>query len=528
MKNSIKTKLIILIVVTVAIPAIILGGTGVYFAARLTDEYANDNISLICEKNAAEIDVIFSPMEKAVDYMAINAVEEISNPMNLSDPVYFENYIDKMRSILGNTANNTDGAITVYLRIDPAIAGPVAGLFLTRDSLDSNLVMNSITDLSVYDEDDVEHVGWYYQPIKAGEPIWMLPYYNQNIGVYMISYVVPLIKNGRTIGVLGMDINFNYITDQIKNIKLYDSGYAYITDAEGNVIYHPDIAYGEYATKKKGWSCSERTLQNGMVLHITAPVSEINESRNNLVINIFVSILVLLAIFIAVTIIITNKMVAPLKRLNHIAEEIADGNYNVDFNFIRPDDEIGQLTKSFEHTVAKLKEYSEYMNGLAYTDALTGVRNRTAYEYQISNLEEIIKNGEKLQVAIAVFDVNGLKQINDTLGHEKGDELLTGSCKIICHAFSHCPVFRIGGDEFVTIIRDSSYDKIDKIFSDFVNDMKETWSNEVPEQQISIAYGYAKYDSEIDNMSLESVFKRADEIMYEKKKSMKEKGYKNN
>ncbi len=522
MKYSIRTKIIALIIFSLILPAIILGGTSIFFTQKMTDNYVRENINLICEKKTAEINCIFTPLEQSVDYMSINALEEVTNLYNLTDQIYYDNYMDKMRSIMWNTSNNTEGAVAVYLRIDPVKFGGLAGLFMTRESINSEMRVTTPTDLFAYPEDDVEHVGWYYAPIKAGQPIWMLPYYNKNIDIYMISYIVPLFKGNETLGVLGMDINFNYITDQVKNIEIYDSGYAYITDSEGNIIYHPNIEYGEPFTLLEGWTNSSCKLQNGMVLNITVPIAEVNAERNKLVMAIIISTFILIIIFVITTIHITNRMIAPLQNLNKIANEISGGNYDVNFNFTRPKDEIGQLTNSFENTVNTLKEYNAYINGLAYRDSLTGVRNRTAYEHQISLLEDAINNGEDITFSIAVFDVNNLKYINDNFGHEKGDILINGASKMICRIFSHCAVFRIGGDEFTAIIREEDDTKIVQLFKSFEEEMEKTWADEAIEQRISVAYGYSKYDPNMDDGKADFAFKRADSLMYEKKKSLKE------
>ena len=105
--------------------------------------------------------------------------------------------------------------------------------------------------------------------------------------------------------------------------------------------------------------------------------------------------------------------------------------------------------------------------------------------------------------------------------HEKGDILIKGACKIICRIFKHSAVFRIGGDEFVAIIREATDEKIDEVFDLFVKAMEETWSNDEPELQISVAYGYARYNPDTDANKIEPAFKRADEMMYIKKSEMK-------
>ncbi len=521
MKNSIRTKLLILILIALIIPAFIIGAVSIYYTNRLTDEYAYQYVSLICEKKAADINSMFVPLENSVNYMSINALEDLSNPMNLADQIYYENYTDRMRSILWNTSHHVEGAVSVYYRLNPEICGPTSGLFMTREAIGTEMKSVTPTDILAYDESDTEHVGWYYQPINEGRPIWMLPYYNQNTDVYMISYVMPLFKMDMTVGVMGMDIDFNHITDQVKGIKVYESGYAYLTDQEGKIIYHPSLNIGDSFTIQNGWWNSKCELNNGMVLNITAPESEINASRNDLMKGIIIISLTMMVIFVIVTILITKKMAAPLQKLNQIANKISEGDYEVDFNFERPRDEIGELTVSFENTVARLKEYMAHINGLAYKDSLTGVRNRTAYDYQIEVLEDELSRDDNIDFGIAVFDVNNLKYINDNLGHEKGDALIKGACQMICRTFIHSAVFRIGGDEFAAIIRDTSDDEIEELFETFKKNMKETWLNKEQELRISVAYGYSKYNPDKDDKQVEPIFKRADEIMYENKKLMK-------
>ena len=91
---------------------------------------------------------------------------------------------------------HTDGAICVYVRYNPDFTEPTSGIFLTRNSTDEEFTSSVPTDFTMYDKTDVEHVGWYYVPVENGAPLWMDPYLNGNVNVYMISYVVPLYVDG--------------------------------------------------------------------------------------------------------------------------------------------------------------------------------------------------------------------------------------------------------------------------------------------------------------------------------------------
>ena len=93
---------------------------------------------------------------------------------------------------------------------------------------------------------------------------------------------------------------------------------------------------------------------------------------------------------------------------------------------------------------------------------------------------------------------------------------------IVCKSFAHSPVFRIGGDEFVVILENEDYDDAEKIvdkFTGILGEIKQDDSLE-PWEKVSAAIGWTRYDPDKDD-DVESVFKRADNMMYENKKAMK-------
>lgn len=93
-----------------------------------------------------------------------------------------------------------------------------------------------------------------------------------------------------------------------------------------------------------------------------------------------------------------------------------------------------ELEKALERE-KKQKQELDTSRRLAYTDPLTGIRNKMAYLEVIEGIDNRIKNGEVLEFAIAVFDINRLKIVNDTLGHENGDQYIINGCRIICSDF---------------------------------------------------------------------------------------------
>ena len=151
---------------------------------------------------------------------------------------------------------------------------------------------------------------------------------------------------------------------------------------------------------------------------------------------------------------------------------------------------------------------------MANIDGLTGVKNKNAYNEEEKKINIMIDEGKILEFALTVFDVNGLKKINDTEGHQAGDEYIKDACRLICRTFKRSPVFRIGGDEFVVISQGEDYKNIEHLMAF----MQEQNLNAGKVAGLVVACGMARFENDD---CLASVFKRADKIMYENKKYYK-------
>ncbi len=185
------------------------------------------------------------------------------------------------------------------------------------------------------------------------------------------------------------------------------------------------------------------------------------------------------------------------------------------------EDYMQNLTKTSKE-LHSTKERAAEMSELAHKDSLTGIRNKTAYDKEIIKLERELLRNDELEFGIAMIDLNFLKRINDTYGHEKGNESIKELCRVVCKVFCHSPVFRIGGDEFVVVLWGNDYNDRMLLKDEFIKTLKEIDADTTlePWEKISAAIGIATYDPSKDE-SVSDVFKRADTLMYENKKAMK-------
>lgn len=159
---------------------------------------------------------------------------------------------------------------------------------------------------------------------------------------------------------------------------------------------------------------------------------------------------------------------------------------------------------------------TEFFEGLAFTDSLTGLYSRTAYDKTMETID--VKTASYI---IVIFDLNNLKYFNDTYGHNLGDKYIKDSADLITQAFSSLgKVYRIGGDEFCVIMKDKGifeYETATHHLDTLIYNY-----NKVSEiLKINIAYGYAHFDKSIDRNILETR-NRADAMMYQKKFYMKQ------
>lgn len=154
-------------------------------------------------------------------------------------------------------------------------------------------------------------------------------------------------------------------------------------------------------------------------------------------------------------------------------------------------------------------------------DPLTNVNNRRAYEDKEKHLQSEIDSVTDFDFAIAMFDINNLKIVNDSMGHDAGDAYIVRACHLISDTFKNSPIYRIGGDEFVAVLTGTDYDNYPELL-EVLNKHLSPYTRElpIPQDYISIACGIAVYNKNEDN-SVQNIVKRADEAMYENKAIMK-------
>ena len=539
MMHSLRTKISLLTLTITVIAVVVVTLTSVLFIRNTEHRKSDQLLLLLCETGERNLDYYFNSVEKSVKKMSSFVEKDLDGV----EDEQLEAHCERVKKYFDEIAGKTNGVLTYYYRIDPAVSEKAKGFWFTN--LDgTDFVEHEVTDISKYDTEDTSKLIWFTVPKHTGNGVWLPPYLTDSLdNVRVISYNVPIYYRGQFIGVIGIEIDHSTMAEQVQSIKLYNNGYAFLTDAEGKLIYHPRIDLAALTDDDKPVMpegvMSESTfttytfdgmekeaawlkLTNGMRLYVSVPEAETEGDWQQLITYVLVVGAIVVVLAALLTHFVMTRVTKPLKQLTEAAKQADEGNYDFTLDY-DGNDEVGVLTKAFKRMADHMKENISNLNKRANVDSLTGVRNKGAFANYIEDMQTKIDAGEeKPEFAIGVFDCDDLKKVNDMYGHDKGDIYLKTASRMICKVFQHSPVFRIGGDEFAVILRNDDYRYREELVAAFEKASAATRTETDKQwEQVSVAIGIADYDQAQDH-SVTDTMRRADKVMYINKRKRKQ------
>ena len=543
---SINTKIIGVILACAASIAAAISVFTYFHLNRVLTAAASSEMNLFCLDKGDEIDTTLISIENSVNALAdFTAKEAVSKDNITSSKTNRDSILDRVESLILFMCDQIPTANDAYFHYAVEVTGegnPEEGVFYARNETDH---FEELTITQIQTASAVEDTVWYTTPIEKGEALWMEPHFDGSIKDVMLSYVTPVYCDEDLIAVVGIDISFNKLINEIDLIKYKNSGYLYLKAFDGSIHYHPDYFLEEkpHGDEKdtllengKLMSSTETlnkviryeyedtdrvmvfvTLRNGMKLVLCDSYEEIFSARNSAItINILISV-GFAVLFVIIAIAMTHRINTPLRHLASGAMKISE-DVNAEIDYPKEGrDEVGELTYSFKEMVARIKSHQKLLEKLAYQDSLTKVKNSASYSRATEALNQEIEKGTAKKFGVVMLDVNYLKEVNDNYGHISGDIVLCKTAEIICEAFIDDFVYRIGGDEFVVILEEDRANKIKDCLG-FMDRLIEH-NNDTADRafmKLSVSYGSSVYHTNRDK-SFEEVYRRADKRMYEMK-----------
>lgn len=229
-------------------------------------------------------------------------------------------------------------------------------------------------------------------------------------------------------------------------------------------------------------------------------------------------------IVLIISFVFSTSITRPIKHIMEHVNQIAKGNFGKVLN-VRRKDELGGLVANINHLshflktyVADLKKSQEESEYHAYHDFLTGLPNRRYFKEELNR--RLVESKEKSirHVAVLFMDIDRFKDINDTLGHSKGDQLI----QLIANRIKECLppansfLTRQGGDEFVILFSDFTPEEVEHITEKIIAYVQQPCYIDNDEVFVSISSGLSFYPEHSTN--LDTLIKYADVAMYASKR----------
>ncbi|MDO4538561.1 MAG: diguanylate cyclase [Coriobacteriales bacterium] len=533
--RSIRTRVTLLTVCAIVVAVMVVTIIGAFGMRNVVVKNADETLYLVCETGRNNLNQYLGSVQQSASMIS----SVIKTDLKGFDEEELAAHVERMRSIFSQVAIRTQGVRTYYYRIDPTLSSTVKGFWYVDEGR-NGFQEREVTDISGYDLNDTSRLVWFTVPRATGRSVWLPPYITDNLDELVISYDVPVYRDNVFVGVVGIEIDYETLARQVDSVSMEGSGYAYLIDKNGSIVYHPDfdmksmtdptsapegllnnreyVSYTYEGVRKRAVNLG---LSNLMHLVVCLPYEEIDKIWLQPVIIISCVSAGLIVAFALLARLLSNRITKPLQELTEVAGRVNEGDYDVELSYAR-NDEVGVLTGAFNRLIAHLRVYVGDLNNLAYADALTNVRNKGAFTVYMRELDEQLSCGQKqAEFAFGMFDCDGLKRVNDQYGHEKGDLYLQASCAMICRVFQHSPVFRIGGDEFAVILEGEDFINRDVLIELFNRECARSCEiGDEPWSKLSISAGIVLYDPSIDSCASDTL-RRADELMYANKRERK-------
>lgn len=468
--KSIRMKITVGILFCSLISASVISLLSISNSRNLSSKDAERELVLTCESTSNEINALISRIEQSVDTLSDIALSQLDFSKFQNNNSYVTQYTEDLMDDFITFAKHTDGAVCAYIRYNPDFTEPTSGIFLTRADTESEFESVTPTDFSIYDKDDLAHVGWYYIPVANKAPLWMDPYLNENVNIYMISYVVPLYIDGVSVGIIGMDIDFSQITEIADHTTVFETGYSFITGSQGSVMYHKEIPTGTdltsynngelsavkdfladtnngSSTLKYSFNGNEKylsfsLLDNGMRLVLSAPLKEIKANANTLSLQILGFLVVGVIISAVLGIFIGTSISNPIRKITDIVKQTAQLDFRKTAHgdsLTKRQDETGTMAKAVGEMRDVLRGLINDMenikdNLLGNMNLLNGImqENNSISEDNSATTQELAAGMEETTANTAMI-VNNINAIQDNVtdiqnlsenGHSKSKEIM--------------------------------------------------------------------------------------------------------
>ena len=453
--KKIGTKIVACILGCSIAVSLIIGGVSISKSSESIKLEAKEKLLYMAKSHAYKFDQSLNEIEKSTQDLAYISQTEFEPEEIESDSQYMNNYIGLMDPIIKGFAENTKGAVSVYMDLDPDITK--GGYEIWYADKDENKVFDK---MPVSSEADVRTA---FQKNKELIGKWSKVYYDEDVKKDMISYISPMYVNDKLVGIIGFDLDFNIFKNEIEKIKVYENGYALLLNEKYDYLVHPkfkntdnlkevnnnqlselakymdgnDSGTYEYTLGKDKKIIGFAKLSNDWVVGV-APVSkEVFATIDALKIFLAICILMSIGIFSTIGIYMAKTISRPIIRLKNNFERAANGDLTVKSS-IDTQDEIGMAAKSFNRMIDSMGELIGQLKDSCniVKDSSSSLSKITQQTHEVVNgiaeSMESIANNSSEQAKNSMASDSRARDLGDEISHvNKATHKMNSSSSLI-------------------------------------------------------------------------------------------------
>ncbi|MGV8979658.1 methyl-accepting chemotaxis protein [Clostridium sp.] len=377
MKTKISTKIIIAIVSCSILVSAIVGITSIVKSTSIIKQETTGRLLNIASSSGNEYTVHTTKVENTINELSglVLGTIEVSKA---KDQKYMDTYEKTFSTLMKSLGDSNTNLVGMYMTFDPKFTD---GSKIREISYEYD-EQKKQSEIFLDGENSVDFVesnvdmNWYYAPIKAKSGLWSKPYIDSASKINMISYTMPVYANNELVGVAGMDISFESLKKLILNTKIYDTGSAFLLDKDYSFVVDSSkkdtekldtLENGKYKfitdelKNKKSMALETNfegnkqmmgyyTLNNGQIMGVKVPSSEVFKNLNNSIYVIVLIIALGIIISIVIALAIGRRISRPIEVATRFIGKLAklDLTYNdKDINqMLLSKDEIGIMGNS--------------------------------------------------------------------------------------------------------------------------------------------------------------------------------------
>ena len=428
LNHHISTKIILAIVLVTFITITTITGILAYLLSDIIGNEAKEFTLTTVQSNLNAFQQSFSSVESAVGVIVSDVESDFDLRKAKSDPNYLTQYKEILTKRLKHIGESSDLTRSVYVYFNTNLFNREVDIWMLENEKGQFERQGSF-GVEYYQT----YNAWYNEPIDNQNTLWTFPYTSVDGNNVITSYVTPIIVNGETVAMVGMDLYLDDIAKILDQIQLFDTGYLYLMHPDGRTIVHPRVDFGTnildvgdfqflldtFNQDDTGYITYSRDdglnvfavyghLKNGWILASSIPESEVLHTVKSIIF-ILISIgLIAIILAVIVSTYIGKTITKPLSQIVDATEKLKSGDFTTQVDIHTKDETqvlatgLNQMSTSISALIKEVKLVSSNIVESASTLAAMSEETNASVEQVSNNIKEIdsgtqdtAKNAEK-------------------------------------------------------------------------------------------------------------------------------------